>query len=132
MECTSKRVIKEGTRLIMKREEVFNYIKENYDIMPEYLWNSTPDAAIFRHKSNNKWFSLIMNVNGEEYLNVKTDPNYSEFLRNAYEYIMPAYHMSKEHWNTIIISKGVDKKLVWELIQGSYQLTSSKMKTIKH
>lgn len=108
---------------MIKREEIFKYIKENYDVTPEYLWEDTPDAAIFRHKNNRKWFGLIMNVKGEEYLNVKTDPNYSDLLRNTYDYIIPAYHMNKEHWNTIIISKDVDKTLLFELIDQSYELT---------
>ena len=55
--------------------------------------------------------------------NVKTDPNYSDILRNTYDYVIPAYHMNKEHWNTIIIDKKVDEDLVKELIEQSYQLT---------
>ena len=107
----------------MKREEIFKYIKEKYNANPEYLWDDTPDAAIFRHQKNKKWFALIMIVNSEEYINVKTEPVYSDLLRNQYDYIIPAYHMSKEHWNSIIISKNVDKELVYELIDQSYELT---------
>ena len=62
-------------------------------------------------------------VNNKLYLNVKTDPNYSDILRNTYDYVIPAYHMNKEHWNTIIIDKKVDEDLVKELIEQSYQLT---------
>ena len=62
-------------------------------------------------------------VNNKLYLNVKTDPNYSDILRNTYDYIIPAYHMNKEHWNTIIVDGNVDKTLVKELIEQSYQLT---------
>ncbi|MCI8310498.1 MAG: MmcQ/YjbR family DNA-binding protein [Clostridia bacterium] len=107
----------------MKREEIFKYIKEKYNANPEYLWDDTPDAAIFRHQKNKKWFALIMIVNSEEYINVKTEPVYSDLLRNQYDYIIPAYHMNKEHWNSIIISKNVDKELVYELIDQSYELT---------
>lgn len=106
----------------MKREEIFKYIKEKYNANPEYLWDDTPDAAIFRHQKNKKWFALIMIVNSEEYINVKTEPVYSDLLRNQYDYIIPAYHMNKEHWNSIIISKNVDKELVYELIDQSYEL----------
>ena len=107
---------------MIKREEILKYIKENYNTNPEYLWKDKPDA-VFRHKSDKKWFALIMNVNNEEYLNVKTEPNYSDLLRNSYDYIIPAYHMNKEHWNTIIISKNIDRALVYELIDQSYELT---------
>lgn len=81
---------------MIKREKIINYIKEKYDANPEYLWDDTPDAAIFRHKNNKKWFALIMNVKNEEYINVKTNPDYSDLLRNTYDYIIPAYHMNKE------------------------------------
>ena len=62
-------------------------------------------------------------VNNKLYLNVKTDPNYSDILRSTYDYIIPAYHMNKEHWNTIIVDEKVDENLVKELIEQSYQLT---------
>lgn len=107
----------------MERKQILNYIKEHYDVNPEYLWEDTPDAAIFRHASNRKWFALIMPVKDEEYLNVKTEPDYSDLLRNTYDYIIPAYHMNKEHWNTIIISKKVNQSLLYELIDQSYELT---------
>lgn len=110
---------------MIKREEVFKHIKEKYNVNPEYLWETTPDAAVFRHSQNRKWFALVINVNGEEYLNLKTEPNYSDLLRNTYNYIIPAYHMNKEHWNTIIISKDVNKKLLYELIEQSYELTKN-------
>lgn len=107
----------------MKREEIYKYIKEKYNIIPEYLWKDTPDAAVFRHQKDKKWFAIMMKVNGKEYLNVKTEPDYSDFLRKSFKYIIPAYHMNKEHWNTIIISEKVDKSLIYELIEQSYKLT---------
>ena len=115
----------------IKIEEIIEDIEEKYNVNPEYLWEDTPDTAIFRHKSNNKWFGLIMNVNGEEYLNIKTEPEYSELLRNSYNYIISAYHMNKQHWNTIIISEKVDKELVYELIDQSYELTKKKTRKPK-
>lgn len=108
---------------MIEREEIFKYVKERYSVSPEYLWDDTPNAAIFRHTNNRKWFGLVMKVNGEEYLNVKTEPDYSDLLRNTYDYIIPAYHMNKEHWNTVIISRDVDESIVYELIDRSYELT---------
>ena len=81
------------------------------------------ETVVMKHINNKKWFAVIMEVKGEVYLNVKTDPNYSDLLRNSYDYIIPAYHMNKEHWNTVILSEEVDVNLVKELIEQSYQLT---------
>ena len=61
-----------------------------------------------KHTDNKKWFALMMEVKDEIYLNVKTNPEYSELLRNTCNYIIPAYHMDKEHWNTIILDERVD------------------------
>lgn len=108
---------------MMNRAEIFEYVKEKYNVTPEYLWDDTPDAAVLRHSNNRKWFALIMHVKEDEYLNIKTEPDYSDLLRNTYDYIIPAYHMNKEHWNTIILSKDVNKTLVYELIDQSYELT---------
>lgn len=63
-----------------------------------------------------------MKVKDKMYLNVKTNPEYSELLRNTYK----SYHMNKQHWNTIIISEKVDSILVKELLRESYELTKSK------
>ena len=85
------------------------------------------DDLMFSISENQVSYKLLEEVykivNNKLYLNVKTDPNYSDILRNTYDYIIPAYHMNKEHWNTIIIDEKVDKTLVKELIEQSYQLT---------
>ena len=73
-----------------------------------------------------------MNVRGKKYLNIKTDPENSELLRNTYEYIVPGYHMNKQHWNTVILSEKCDKELVEELIEQSYDLTKKYEPNITH
>ncbi len=109
----------------MTRKEVIDYALTLQDTFEDYPFSDSKYGIcpVLKHKNSGKWFGIMMQVNGEEYLNVKTEPEYSELLRNAYEYIIPAYHMNKEHWNTIIINKSVDKKLVKELIKQSYELT---------
>ncbi len=109
----------------MTRKEIIKYSLSLQNAYEDYPFSDEEiPSAVLKHKENNKWFALIMNVKGEEYLNVKTNPDYSDLLRNSYDYIIPAYHMNKEHWNTIIINRNnVDEKLVKELIKQSYELT---------
>ena len=107
----------------MNREDVIKYCLELPDTYEDYPFLDDNESATMKHKKNKKWFALVMNVKDEVYLNVKTDPDYSDILRKAYDYIIPAYHMNKEHWNTIIISENNDKELVKELIEQSYNLT---------
>lgn len=112
----------------MKREEVIQYCLELPNTYEDYPFPEDPVSCAMKHKENDKWFALVMNVNGEWYVNVKTDPEYSEILRNTYSYIIPAYHMNKEHWNTIKIDGNVDIELVKELLIQSYELTKKKSK----
>ena len=101
-------------------------IKYSLSLPNTYEDHPFPDDMVsitMKHIKNKKWFALIMKVKEEWYLNVKTEPSYSDLLRNSYDYIIPAYHMNKEHWNTIIISRNVDYGVVKELIKQSYELT---------
>ena len=109
----------------MTREEVIDFGLSLEDTFEDYPFSDEEiPSTVLKHKKSNKWFAIIMNVKGKEYLNVKTNPDYSDLLRNTYSYIIPAYHMNKEHWNTIIINNYVvDNKLVKELIKQSYELT---------
>ncbi|QNM85629.1 MmcQ/YjbR family DNA-binding protein [Polaribacter pectinis] len=60
---------------------------------------------------------------GETKINLKCNPEKAEELRGEYEGIEPGFHMSKKHWNTVIInSSDVSDDLVRELINHSYNL----------
>ena len=68
----------------MKREEIFEYVNKQYGSIPEYLWRSSPESAILRHK-NGKWYAAIMRVEKfklglkedgmVEIINVKCEPD---------------------------------------------------------
>ena len=115
-----------------QREALFAFAKETFGTEPEFLWEKTPDAGVLRHADNRKWYGIVMTVqrktlglSGEgavEILNVKADYLTGSFLRQQAGFL-PAYHMNKEHWNTIIVDGNVDETLVKELIEQSYQLT---------
>ena len=107
----------------MDKEEIIKYCLTLENTYKDCPFSDDFESVTMKHCKNKKWFALLMNVNNKLYLNVKTDPNYSDILRNTYDYIIPAYHMNKEHWNTIIIDEKVDEDLVKELIEQSYQLT---------
>ncbi len=81
------------------------------------------DTLVF--KVGNKMFALA-NLsgfeNGNPTANLKCDPNRAQELRAEFEDIQPGYHMSKVHWNTINLNKNVSDKIVFELINHSYQL----------
>ena len=107
----------------MKKEEIIEYALSLPNTYEDYPFPEDRFSVTMKHKNNHKWFALIMKVQGKLYVNVKTPPDYSDILRKEYDYIIPAYHMNKQHWNTIIIRKNIDAGVVRELINQSYELT---------
>ena len=55
-------------------------------------------------------------------VNLKCDPERAVELREKYEGIIPGYHMSKKHWNTVLMDGTIPDTLTKELIDHSYEL----------
>lgn len=73
-------------------------------------------GKIFALSSLNQWEKGIPSVN------LKCNPDYALELRAQYGDVQPAFHMSKVHWNTVVINGEVPDKFVKELIDDSYIL----------
>ena len=58
-------------------------------------------------------------------INLKNIPKMLGGLRKD-EGILPAYHMNKEHWITILLDGTVQKQKICDLIDISYDLTSKR------
>jgi predicted DNA-binding protein (MmcQ/YjbR family) len=54
--------------------------------------------------------------------NVKCDPEKAEALREEYSSVIPAFHMNKKHWNTIILNGQLHSRQIREMIDESYEL----------
>jgi predicted DNA-binding protein (MmcQ/YjbR family) len=72
-------------------------------------------------KVMNKMFALT-DVDSFKSINLKCDPNRAISLRESYEEIVPGYHMSKKHWNTVDMNGGLEDEFIRELISHSYEL----------
>jgi predicted DNA-binding protein (MmcQ/YjbR family) len=56
-------------------------------------------------------------------VNLKCDPERAVQLREEHpDHIMAGWHMSKKHWNTVYFERGLDAKLLRELVDHSYDL----------
>lgn len=76
-----------------------------------------------RHKGNKKIFALIFEKDDHLCVNLKCDPDRSEFLRYAFKEVKPGYHMSKEHWNTIILDGDLPEDELHDMVKHSFDLT---------
>ena len=60
-------------------------------------------------------------------VNLKCNPEYALELREKHDgHIVPGYHMSKVHWNTLLLDQ-LPPKLIGHLTNHSYDLVVSKL-----
>lgn len=80
-----------------------------------------PDTLVF--KVMGKMFALLSLDEVPLRANLKCDPERALQLREDFDgSILPGYHMNKQHWNTMVLDGRLDPKLVFELIDHSYNL----------
>ncbi len=119
-------------------KNVLEYIKEKYDVEPEFLWMNSPDTAAIRHNGTKKWFGALMmrlsktklGIDSDakvDILNLKCDPMLIYSLVDNVRYFR-GYHMNKEHWISVALNGTVPLAEVCSLIDMSYSLTSKKKK----
>ncbi|UIF28885.1 MmcQ/YjbR family DNA-binding protein [Levilactobacillus brevis] len=114
------------------RQEIFGYIANNYAASPVYTFKKFPHYATFKTPSG-KWFALVMNVpqnklglsgtTETDVIDVKVDPELASILRQKPGYL-PAYHMNKEHWLTVVLNDQTDPQTLKQLIDDSYNLVN--------
>ena len=115
----------------MTRTEIEAYMVKKFNTKPAYLFKKYPQYAVFRHQ-NNKWYALIMNIakmklglegkENIEILNLKCGEELNSLLKKQPNFL-PAYHMNKKHWITIILDETLVKEDIYTLINLSYDLT---------
>src|SRR3989344_1570182 len=86
---------------------------------------ATPDVPTKDIGSRGKMFALIQEGKEPVQLSLKCDPLLAETLREKYETVLPGYHLSKKHWNTIILSGQLSWEEVKDLIRHSHDLVAT-------
>ena len=79
------------------------------------------DEQTLVFKVMGKMFALT-NVDLFASFNAKATPEDCVALREQYSGITPGYHMNKKHWNTIAADGSVPERVMYELLQNSYDL----------
>ena len=125
----------------MDRQTVFDYIRKKYKVLPEYPWQKYDNNTVFRHPDNKKWFALVMGVQrikvgiaGDAYVdvvNLKIEDMFYRDLIIREDGIMPAYHMNRKYWITVLLDGTVTDDRVFELIDMSFLATASAKKKEK-
>ena len=102
----------------MTNQEIEAYCLAKKGVEKSYPFDAK--TAVF--KVGNKMFLLYSDESDEVKVNLKCDPVYALELRSIYESVIPGYHMSKKHWNTVTCNKEIDDTLIKEWIDDSYTL----------
>ena len=85
-----------------------------------------PDAAVY--KVEGKMFALSFYRNGQFSVNLKCNPREAIELRDVFSAVQPAYHMNKQHWNTVILDGSLPDGEVQRMIDHSYGLVVKGLK----
>ena len=107
----------------MNVEEFRRYCLKKKGVTEEFPFDE--HTLVFKVKG--KMFALVPLERLPAQANLKCDPERAIALREAYDgIIIPGYHMSKVHWNTIYL-EGLPPEFLWELIDHSYHLVVDKL-----
>jgi predicted DNA-binding protein (MmcQ/YjbR family) len=117
----------------MTRQDIINFCLTFPAAYEDYPFDKIVDenaTTVMRHKSNKKSFALIMRHGGKLYLNLKCDPFEADFLRQAFKAVIPGYHMSKVHWNTVVCGEDCDVPVeeIKRMVGNSYDLIKPKVR----
>lgn len=107
------------------REEVLAYGLSFPDTYQDTPFRDT-NWVLVRYKKNKKAFLWTYMYEGQLRMNIKVDPEWRDFFRNAYEAVLPGYHQNKMHWNTVILDGSVPKEDIKRMIAESYDLVVGK------
>lgn len=124
----------------LQRERLTRYMQDTYGTEAEYLWADTPDCAVFCHPSSKKWYAIIMTVRsdrlglpGEELvdvMNVRCGAIMTGSLLSQKGFL-PAYHMNKNYWISILLNESVPDNQIAPLLELSYDSVAPKRKRKK-
>lgn len=119
----------------MDYSQATEYCLSRPEAIKEYPFG--PDVEVFKVK--NKMFALLATSGkaGKElgpkfaecaFLNLKCDPEESFMLRDIFPEVLPAYHMSKKHWISVVLVESMPEKEIERLIDRSYGLVVKSLK----
>lgn len=113
----------------VQRERIVRYMRDACGTEAERLWARYPGYAVFRHPASRKWYAVVMDVPGDklglpdveraDVLNVKCSPMMIGSLL-AGRGFLPAYHMNKGAWISILLDGSVPDGQSEPLLAWSY------------
>lgn len=114
--------------LLIERQQVIDYCLSYDHVYEDYPFQDS-NWCVIRHEEDDKIFAWIFEKDGHVWVNVKCDPEWLLFWRNAFKSVIPAFHLNKNHWNSIILNGSITDKDIQIMIGNSYDVTMKRDKT---
>lgn len=120
-----------------QRERIETYIQNRYGAEPEHLWARYPNYVVFRQSASRKWFAAIMDIprnrlglDGDGPVDVMDVKCGSVMVGSllAQDGFLPAYHMSKGTWISVLLDDTVPDEQIFPLLELSYDSVAPKRK----
>ena len=86
------------------------------------------DEVTLVFKVMGKIFAITGLDNDTFEVNLKCDPEYAIELREEYEEVRSGWHMNNKHWNTVNFEGDLDEKMLYDLIDHSYEMVVKGLK----
>lgn len=117
----------------MNRDTLERYLSETYGVDGDCPWKQYPHYTVYRHRTNQKWFAVLMELSPENLglsgsgklhvINLKCDPLLIGSLRMKPGFY-PAYHMNKDLWISAALNDCVSDEELKTLIEWSFDATA--------
>jgi len=110
----------------MTHKEIEDYILSFPNARLDFPFGEDTSVYKIGHSESGggKMFALIAENSKPLRLSLKCDPLLAEKLRETYETVLPGYHLSKKHWNTILCTGQVPDDELKGFILLSYNLVN--------
>ncbi|RYF28791.1 MAG: MmcQ/YjbR family DNA-binding protein [Chloroflexi bacterium] len=108
----------------MTHKEFEAFIMTLPDVWLDYPFGE--DSAVYKYgtKPDGKIVAIVAENSKPLRVSLKCDPLLAENLREKYETVVPGYHLSKKHWNTIICTGQLSNDEIFDLARLSHRLVS--------
>ena len=121
----------------MQKKRIIEYIQDRFSAQAEHLWAKYPEYSVFRHPASQKWFGIIMNISRNklgldgteavDILDIKCSPLMIGSLLSEQGFL-PAYHMNKDTWITVLLDETVPDERIYPLLELSYDAVAPRRK----
>ncbi|MBR2730583.1 MAG: MmcQ/YjbR family DNA-binding protein [Clostridia bacterium] len=87
-----------------------------------------PNWTVMRRRDTKRGFAWIFEREGRIWVNLKAQPETVQFWIRVFPACLPAYHMNKTHWFSVILDGSVPEDQLEQMIAESHALCGRQKK----